>query len=399
MSKELATQTKPLWKRLTEAAQTISGQFPEVAKLLEQTAKQDIVVLGESEIFTLRDGQGEIRSFKQAMTFSSAAGTLVQPVPGGPLVVSAQGYENWAECAGASVIFPKEVLVDGQWKENPAVIRDTQNRRILCIYARAVAFRFTSNGIPQESDWSTIFDTPSYRMIDLLGKAKKFPQAFRLYPNDMDRPKDAGTWAGYPFDESTCLWVNTAHDEALSWFAQILNREKKAIDFAQTFAKRNALKHLSGLQKAPSDNWRVPVICWCPTSGTIIKWDATQYANLRETVGNLISSRGNEFGEGQLAIEQNAGVERTSDEDGFEEIEKTTDPEDQVIDVEPAKQEQASSESGSLDKKLLANLLETKRQFPGEYRIACRQLKLQEDGYYSAKEMEAIMDLIKKILL
>ena len=63
--------------------------------------------------------------------------------------------------------------------------------------------------------------------------------------------KEKGTWARYPFDEATNLWMNTTHDEALKWLAQIINREKKSIDFAQTFAKRNSLKHLSGIQKAP----------------------------------------------------------------------------------------------------------------------------------------------------
>jgi hypothetical protein len=50
------------------------------------------------------------------------------------------------------------------------------------------------------SDWTTIYDTPSYRMIDLLGKAKQFPQAFTLLPSEMVPEKENGTWARYPFD-------------------------------------------------------------------------------------------------------------------------------------------------------------------------------------------------------
>ena len=168
-----------------KAIENISKQFPEEAKVLEAVTQNNILVLGEDQAFALRDKDGDIRCFAQKLTLSEKDGTLVQPVPGGPFVVSAQGYEWWANASGACVIFPSEVLVDGQWKMNPYVDRDKTNRRILAIYARAIAFRFSDKGIPQVSDWTTIFDTPSYRMVDLLGKAKKFPQAFRLLPVDM----------------------------------------------------------------------------------------------------------------------------------------------------------------------------------------------------------------------
>lgn len=372
---------------LDQAMNTIAAKCPEEAAVIQAAVRKDIVVLGTDEAFALRDSDGDIRAFKQSITLSANNGGLVQPVPGGSHVISAQGYEMWAETVGASVIFPKEVLVDGQWQPNPSVIRDVQNRRILAIYARAVAFRFSSKGIPQVSDWTTIFDTPSYRLIDLLGKAKKYPQAFKLFPADMGKPEDPGTWANYPFDESTTLWVNTAHEEALTWFAQILNREKKAIDFAQTFAKRNALKHLSGLQKAPSASWTIPVLCWRPTSGNIIKWDATRYANLQERVGSLITSNGEDFG--GASPESRIGSERVTDEQGFELLEQETDPEDHVevieepggakpgahapvetdspVDVAPHTEEQ---------KKIMSNLREAVAMFPDEYARACIELKI-----------------------
>jgi hypothetical protein len=409
---------------LKQAIANISEKFPEEAKTIQAFMNKDVRVLGTDEIFTLCDSHGEIRAFKQALTLSAHAGTLVQPVPGGPLVVSAQGYEVWQEAAGASVIFPKEVLVDGQWQQNPAIIRDKQNRRILCIYARAVAFRFSSKGIPQVSDWTTIFDTPSYRLIDLLGKAKKFPQAFKLYPAEMGKPEDPGTWASYPFDESTNLWVNTAHEEALTWFAQILNREKKAIDFAQTFAKRNALKHLSGIQKAPGDNWTVPVICWRPTSGNIIKWDATTYANLQERAGRLLTSRGEDFASGGTAIEHKCGTERVSDEEGYETHEGVTDPEDQdnVVDTEcvpaeepepepepqpqPAKNSNPSADYPKPNRdqlspegqKVMANYDETRAMFPAEFEQACLEIGYRPEAVHSVSQAEAIVRKVGAIL-
>lgn len=316
-----------------QALKNIEGapEHTVIMRGIKEYRDRNIVSLGTDEAFALRDGDGEIRAFKQRVRLSQKDKTLIQPVMGGDLVISAQGYEVWAEAAGASVIFPKEVLVANKWTPNPCAERDPENRRILAVHARAVSFRFSSKGIPIVSDWTTIFDTPSYRLIDLLAKAKKLPQAFRLLPCNM-KPETDEPWASYPFDESTNLWVNTAHDEALTWFSQILNREKKAMDFAQTFAKRNSLKHLSGLQKAPSNEWDVPVICWRPTSGNIIKWDASQYIQLREQVGSLIEGNGGDFS--TKRIEAHAGVERTSDDENSEALEKETDPEDQAIDVE-----------------------------------------------------------------
>jgi hypothetical protein len=396
----MPTENQPstaLTINLQQSIQNIADKFPEEAKTLRAFVSKDVRALGVDDIFTLRDNQGEIRAFKQALTLSSSAGTLIQPVPGGPFVMSAQGYEVWSETAGASVIFPKEVLVDGQWQANPSVIRDPSNRRILCIYARAVAFRFSSKGIPQVSDWSTIFDTPSYRLIDLLGKAKKYPQAFRLLPAADGKPDFPGTWASYPFDESTCLWVNTAHDEALSWFAQILNREKKAIDFAQTFAKRNALKHLSGIQKAPHDNWTIPVICWRPTNGNIIKWDATTYANLQARAGGLISSRGEDFQPGGMAqIECKAGAERVSDEPGFEGEENQIDPEDreEIIEGEVLETRELTEDQ----RRTLANYAETREQFPAEFAQACRELKIPDPAKADPRTAETVIRRVGAIL-
>lgn len=377
--------------------------FIEEANFLESVLRKDILSLGTDEVFSLRDNEGEIRAFKQSLTLSEKAGTLIQPVPGGAHVISAQGYEVWQEAAGACVIFPSEVLVNNEWQNNPAVIRDTKTNRILMIYARAVAFRFSSKGIPMVSDWTTIYDTPSYRMIDLLGKAKQFPQAFKLLPCEMV-PDIDGTWAKYPFDEATNLWMNTSHDEALKWLAQIINREKKSIDFAQTFAKRNSLKHLSGLQKAPAGNtWTIPVICWRPISGNIIKWDATQYAQLQAKVGKMISGDRKEFGQ----IEIQTGAERVSDDVDSKVLEQTTDPEDQVIDIpvdvktEPLpEQPKAKTKVAPVGKvhPAIANLLVAQKSFPEEYVVACQALGIEPDADILVPMAVKIMNEINKIV-
>jgi hypothetical protein len=331
--------TKELAKREggpKEALETIAKKCPEEANeinsYLEGVKAKDITVLGQDEVFNLRDSSGEIRAVRGKLTLSSANGGLGQPVPNGPYVISAQGYVMWAETAGAIVINAPTVLVDGVQQQNPHIRRDPKNRRILEVYCRAIAFRYSSKGIPQVSDRTTIFDVPAYRMIDLLAKAKKFPHAFRLLPVGMEPPpgetsaKSKGTWAKYDFDEATQLWIDTSHEEALQWFGHIINREKKAIDLAQTFAQRNALKHLSGLQKAPSASWTIAVTCWRPVDGNLIKWDPSRYVHAVNALDRL--SHGD-----QKALDIDRGVEHIEAPEVVEEIAEPE--EDSAVDMAP----------------------------------------------------------------
>ncbi len=388
--------------------------------------KRDVVALGEDQAFLLADKDGQIKAFKQRLTLSAENGGLVKPGFGDsfPFVVSAQGYEMWAEASGTCVIFPKTVMVDGVEQANPHVIRDPNNRRILNIYARAVAFRFSSKGIPMVADWTTAYDVPSYRLIDLVSKAKRTPQAFKLLPTDMGKPKDEGAWANYPFDESVTLWVNSKHDEALKWYGEILNREKKAMDFAQTFARRNACKHLSGLQKAPGPRWDLSVICWRPTGGSLVKWDSTTYANVQRRIEGL--GEGQNFaalteGEKPMTITMSKGVERMDEEPDLIGAEDEESPPEQApaqaaapIDMTPGENgtygheaetpPAASAEEPEMaqanfahsdgDKKALANYEEVLANFPDEDRKARLRMSIKPDAAVTPKQARELYKII-----
>lgn len=374
-----------------KAIEQIKKDYPKEAEVLNMVVLHDVHALGEGEVFALRDSEsGEIRAFRRSLTLSAADGTLIQPVKEGPFVISAQGYEVWAEAVGACVIFPPSVLVDGKQQPNPFVIRDEKNRRILAIYARAVAFRFSPMGLPMVSDWTTIFDNPSYRLIDLLAKAKSKPQAFRLLPEDMEPSEveqEKGTWASYPFDESTNLWVNTTHEEALTWYSQILNREKKSIDFAQTFAKRNALKHLSGLQKVPggSNVWKIRITAWRATAGNIIKWDSTQYAALQDKVGSLMTGDKQEFKQ----LVQLTGAENVA---GAEVIEhEETEVETEGPAETNGKEGPEAPELSAKEKIIMSNYRAAIKTFPDECARAYEALGISEG-------VEVLPDMAEKII-
>ena len=277
-------------KAFVNMAKTMPSEAKVMQDYLVAIKSQNMAALGRDDAFMLRNENGEIYAVKHRLELSAKNRGLVAPVKE-TWVVSAQGYEMWAEAAGAVVVFPEDVLVDGQPVRNPHVARDQNNGRIRTVTARAVAFRYSPVGIPMVADWTTCFDVPTYRMVDLLAKTKylRGSNVARLGPKGMKiTDKDPGQWVEYPLDDYTSVFLNTTHEEAIKWFAEMLNRERKAIDFAQTFARRNALKHLSGLQQSPcGDSWSLDVTCWLPRHGTMLRWDNSVYVNLQRRSGQL----------------------------------------------------------------------------------------------------------------
>ena len=370
---------------------------------IEALKKQNVVALGENEVFALTGQDGQVRAFKRNLHLSTEEGTLVKIGynPNSPIIISAQGFEKWADAVGASVIFPKDVLVGSTLKPNPYVERDEKNGRVLAVHARAVAFKFSAMGLPQVCDWSTIFDVPSYRMIDLLAKAKKQPQAFKLLPKGIEPKADNNeTWAKYDFDESTSLWLNTSHNEVLDWFSSIINREKKAMDFAQTFARRNALKHLSGIQKAPTEQWSVSVIAWKPTGNNIVQWNAAQYSQLQDRVSSMIDGDASEFAEGETKqLEVRKGKETISAELDEAEINEDVNPDDPIeMESLPEEKPLDAVEKAELTKHQ-KKAVDLEDQFPDEYKDARFRLKIVESTYVLTDEQcEAIFKEVNSIL-
>ena len=410
----------------------VIASMPTDGKVLSQYLAglhhKHIVSLGENEAFALRTKVGKICSFKQKLVLSVDNGGLVQPVPGGPFVISAQGYEKWSEAAGANVMFPKTVIVDGVPQTNPHVVRDESNGRTKGIYARAVAFRYSDKGLPMVRDWTTFYDVPGYRMIDLIAKAAKCPQAFALHPTDDGKPTGPGKWGGYAFDEVMTLWVDGSHKEALDWYKTIINREKKAMDFAQTFACRNACKHLSGLQRAPSNRWELTVICWRPESGGLMQWDGAAYDNMLGQIESLGSGQGQialSSGEKPITVEYTRGVDSMDAEPDLIGAEDEDSAPDQApaeaapIDMapgqngtydhapaqppqattpDPAPESPAAPALSEADQKAMANYFATREACPEEDAEARRRMGIPPDADVTPAQAQELYRIASAIV-
>jgi hypothetical protein len=397
---------------IEKALAVIKEKHPEEAKFMEAVLRKDIVALGVDEAFALRDKDGEIKAFKSVLRLSTTNGGLVKLPFGGPNdnhIVSAQGYEMWAEKAAAAVIFPSEVMVYGKAMENPAPIKDDKGNWSGWV-VRAAAFRLTSQGIPSVSDRTVYFDINNRKNIEFLAKAKKYKQAFRILAAGAKAPEDAGTWISYPFDQYSMLWVDASHGEALDWYAEISQMMKNSLQLAQTHAARNSLKHLSALQKAPGPVWDIPIISWRPMSGGIIKWDSTVYKNLQKSVGTMISGDRKEFAQIELTTgtdvigqDEDVAAQDISEEDKVNAIDAETNGKgpETAGPAEPKPEEKKAEKGPGLspdDQKAFDQLAVTAREFPKEYQQALKDLKVSAKMLtMTAANAETARQIFKKV--
>lgn len=287
--------------RAQEAFSRMKTACPEdgavLGRYLAAIHQKNVIALGDGEAFALTDAEGRgIKATKRTVRLSAENGGLTQPVYKGPFVISAPGYSMLAHTAGAVVMNAPTVIVDGVEQQNPYVRRGPDGT-IIEVHCRAMAFRYNENGQPMVSDRTTIFDTATYALADMVGKAKRVKDAFKLLPSAVPAPTPPGEWACYRVDEAVNLWMRITHDEVINFLGQVLNRKKKALEFAQTFAQRNALKHLFGIAVVPGQAaspinvWDVPVVCWAPSDGGLIRFDTSRYATSTKVIEALSAGR------------------------------------------------------------------------------------------------------------
>lgn len=419
------------------AFERISAACPEdgavVGKYIAALNQKNVIALGEGEAFALTDAEGRsIKATKRTVRLSAENGGLTQPVYNGPFVISAPGYSMLAHAAGAVVMNAPTVIVDGIAQQNPYVRRGADGT-IIEVHCRAMAFRYNENGQPMVSDRTTIFDTATYALADMVGKARKHKDAFKLLPSAMPAPKPQEEWACYRVDEAVNLWMKITHEEVINFLGQVLNRKKKALEFAQTFAQRNALKHLFGIAVVPGQAreksinvWNVPVVCWAPSDGGFIRFDTSKYAASTQIIEALTEGKPVALPEAQAPLIISRGVDDVNGSDMDEEADPLENPdryerlrEDSSLSAfaepdEPAFTAESfpakavnepSPESTEADEPVWTdeqrrdwkNLQVAREQFHSEYADAVRRCRLDEHSVSPGNALE-VLHAINRIL-
>lgn len=178
----LTVQAKESFARI-QAACPEDGAV--LGRYLAAIHQKNVIALGDGEAFALTDAEGRsIKATKRTVRLSAENGGLTQPVKNGPFVVSAPGYSMLTHTAGAVAMNAPTVIVDGVPQQNPYVRRGPDGG-IVEIHCRAMAFRYSETGQPMVSDRTTIFDTATYTLADMMGKAKYAKDAFKLLPSSI----------------------------------------------------------------------------------------------------------------------------------------------------------------------------------------------------------------------
>lgn len=406
--------------RFASVVQVIEALYNENIML----RNRDITTLGTGECFVLRDSKGEIRGFKQKVTLTEEEGSLqtiikasaawkndkgyIIPAKPATVIITAQGFEKLNAAAGVSVLLTKTVYVDGKECPNPHIIYDVKTQDITKIYCQAVAYGYSDKGLPIAYPHLEILDVVKSNRSDLLKKADDCPNYFMSRPSGFEIEESRRTlFVRTPIHEGVDLLYDVSHPEWRKWKDACLKREKKVVNYAQTFAKRNASRHWHGRYKVPGGftSWTFSVICWRPTGNSIIKWDATTFEKVQSRVTEVLN------GDVDFSISDDSSmpieikpmtvseteVEDIREAEAADDIEDVSEKSDPVF-VEDVKPIEAMSESETADnEKVVKSLAFIKKRYTDFYVKACTQLSLAP-GDHTPDDQRKILDIVQKLI-
>ena len=225
--------------------------------------------------------------------------------------------------------------------------------------------------------------------------------------------------------------MRISHEEVINFLGQVLNRKKKALEFAQTFAQRNALKHLFGISVVPGQIgsnsisvWDVPVVCWTPSDGGLIRFDVSRYAASAQIIDALAAGQPVALPEAGNSLVVSRGSDEVRGADMDEETDPLENPErydepdraamSMTIPVEemqatptsepvtgPSRNESADEAAPSdwteKERKAWNNLLVARKEFPSEYAEALAECCLT-DAQVTPGNANEVNSAISRIL-
>lgn len=236
-------------------------EFPETAKkvLLTRTQSgwnaEEVASLGESDVFVIRNRDGELRLIKKVVHLFEAKKEIASV--GGNWIVTVPGYATLNRVAGIHQITPSSVLVAGKEESNPYVVYNSKGE-IVRIIARKIALGYSPIGNLIAVDAVRHYNFEAYYLQDLQAKATKHPNDVRfgvrfacpLAPAAKVEERDGtayvqtdkGIFLFKPIKDIEGLWLNVNSGEVADVYKQHIAHQKFGEVIAQNLAWRNALK-------------------------------------------------------------------------------------------------------------------------------------------------------------
>ena len=252
---------------------------------LERMEHQELVSLCQSlqrQAVVRQTAQGPKVGIVHMMRMEFGAGGDVMELPGrkdeaGPLLITAKGYYRAGAACGLQIVHPQTVLVDGEAKSNPHYERNEATGTVERAVVRVVVVGRNAAGQLIARDQTAIYSPFAYLLKELHAKQAYNPDSIKAHSQ---RPGDAPQegWEFFPEIEVpgtgryVGLLVKLANPEVLKLLKLYSERVCKILEYAVTFAARNALKKMLEIHIPTFHDGvgYVPVVSWTDPTDEMI---------------------------------------------------------------------------------------------------------------------------------
>jgi len=242
-----------------------------------------IVIIGDVEVLVRRGADGSIRSVKATKVLSEEAGHIfVARKRNGEIAtmgLTAEAYLALNQIAGLHVFTPPTVIVDGEEKGNPYVIRDPESHAADRIIIRKIALGRSPTGNLVAVD-ETLDYSPKQYLLEALAKKARWlkgkDKAIQYRTQQSLTEEELATRLFFPtvsagMGQVGGYLVDPSNEEVMGALTDYQNKTKFAERAASTICHRRALSKHPAISRTKASIYftddnraraKVPVVGW-----------------------------------------------------------------------------------------------------------------------------------------
>lgn len=204
-------------------------------------SKNELAVLGETEVFIRRSANGHIKAVKGKVNLLESKGHLAEIQ--NKVMITEAGYRELNKIAGISIITPEKLtLPDGQVVVNPYPIIDPESGTISKVWVKKLGIGYSPTGNLVITSSTLLYDIKMYLIQDLAKKVQYNKDAGRICMEQMLTEDEKRRGAFFKIEGFMGVWVDLSHKEVIKALDTYINNKLFAERKAQTICERNVLK-------------------------------------------------------------------------------------------------------------------------------------------------------------